>query len=486
MLRALLLAAAATLPLTGAPAAHAATSADEGLAQLNAMRARLGLAVVAAHDPALDDACAKHLSYLARNGLESSPVHPEDPTRPGYTPEGDRAGRNGVLAGVWHGGQRTVEDIWGDAVYHRSVLMRPRLNAIGYAQTDDGMACLTVGDYDNARRTPTATVYPYPADGTQDVPTTFTVPEVPDPSAEVPEATGRLGYLLSGTVNGPWSSGAQVTITSASLTDEAGAPAPVHVADITSSPVLGGGDFGLFPTQPLKPAQWYTAHVEGVAVDETQSWPLSMTWRFRTRAATPDLRWGLNTQDGRGVAVASDSTAPVRVSARRAGRTLWSATLKPAGRVDQPAFAAMPAGLHGNAINLCVHQDAQAAMGTFDDCQDGVGLIAQRSRVSADRPMVVTSRLSGRRLALTMRLSAQWQGAALRTRICVRPDIMRPASRCGAWHGTRARASQTFSAAAPKLGGDLSVVFRLKTRSGATWNSAFGWQWPTLHGTGFS
>jgi uncharacterized protein YkwD len=116
-------------------AAHQAGMAKVLLAQVNRVRREAGLAAVSL-DEKLSDGCAKHANYVARN-LEHPKVlglgiHDEDPTLPGATPEGARAGSVGVIAVISDPGD-SVEG-WIATLYHRVPLLDPALKRIGYGQ----------------------------------------------------------------------------------------------------------------------------------------------------------------------------------------------------------------------------------------------------------------------------------------------------------------------------------------------------------------
>ena len=137
--------------------------------------------------------------------------------------------------------------------------------------------------------------YPWPANGTRDVPLTFESHELPSPYDAVPGAS-QLGYLLSVNLNGPWDFTRGVELGSVSLVPDGGAPVAVTGVDRNSP--NGGymrGGFALFPHQPLAYGTWYKARATGRVLTTISSefdsrdahLPFDFTWRFKTRQLDP-------------------------------------------------------------------------------------------------------------------------------------------------------------------------------------------------------
>src|SRR4051794_15452451 len=72
--------------------------AAQAIAFLNQQRAANGIPSVV-EDPAMSDACAKHIAYMEvfRSGDLGDNPHAEDPAQPGYTPEGNTAAASSAL-----------------------------------------------------------------------------------------------------------------------------------------------------------------------------------------------------------------------------------------------------------------------------------------------------------------------------------------------------------------------------------------------------
>jgi hypothetical protein len=114
-----------------------AIPASEAVRLLNVQRAANGMAPVT-ENPAYDDGCAKHNHYMSLNGI----THFEDPAKPGYTPEGDAAGRHSELAQVddssfWS----ETTNPWSHAPYHLYGMFAPATSDVGY-DAREGYACL--------------------------------------------------------------------------------------------------------------------------------------------------------------------------------------------------------------------------------------------------------------------------------------------------------------------------------------------------------
>jgi len=104
------------------------------LALLNAYRTTAGVGAVAL-DPALSAMCEKHAHYLRRNqghpSTEGLGMHNEDAKLPGYTADGAKAGKAGVIT-LTHAPLASVPG-WIDTLYHRVPLLEPRLQKVGFA-----------------------------------------------------------------------------------------------------------------------------------------------------------------------------------------------------------------------------------------------------------------------------------------------------------------------------------------------------------------
>ncbi|MDQ3722637.1 MAG: hypothetical protein M3376_06125 [Actinomycetota bacterium] len=258
---------------------------DPAVAQLNAWRASVGVPPVR-HDQELSRGCRSHAAYHRVNSAFTG--HSEAPSAPGYSESGDRAARTSVLAYD----DRSVGGIadWEPAPYHRIALLEPRLVASGFWR-EFGLSCMNVGRLDAAQRTADLTAYTYPANGQEDVPTTFWCNELPNPCAAVPGNDGRApsGFNLSVQFNGPWARMGAPLVASATLAPAGGAPLAVTVQSRES---LLRRAIVVIPHEPLTAGTTYVAAASGsvaaTADDATPAvHPFAVSWSFSTPGTTP-------------------------------------------------------------------------------------------------------------------------------------------------------------------------------------------------------
>lgn len=121
------------------PAAHAEPSppfipADaDWLTTVNYFREMSGLGPVAPDD-ALSAGAVKHSCYMLLNDI----THYEDPSKPGYTVEGERAGRNGNVAvsSAFNTKARSHIELWMSGPFHAVGVLRRDLKTVGYGGCD--------------------------------------------------------------------------------------------------------------------------------------------------------------------------------------------------------------------------------------------------------------------------------------------------------------------------------------------------------------
>src|SRR6185295_5218248 len=106
---------------------------EKVLERINLHRKAAGLDPVAI-DPALSKGCVAHAEYLVKNvdhpSTQGLGLHSEDPKLPGYSKEGERAGKGSVIF-LGLGGSEAV-DGWMGSLLHRIPLLQSRLRKIGY------------------------------------------------------------------------------------------------------------------------------------------------------------------------------------------------------------------------------------------------------------------------------------------------------------------------------------------------------------------
>src|SRR5262245_26882541 len=164
--------------------------------RINVYRKAAGLEPVAL-DPALSKGCAAHAAYLVTNvdhpSTQGLGLHSEDAKLPGYSKEGERAGKASVIF-LGREGEQAV-DGWIGSLFHRIPLLQSRLRKIGYGAARGGPAKVTVVlDATNGLApVKDSTVVVYPAEDQKEVPLSL-VPEIPDP---VPDSVGTSGYPVT-------------------------------------------------------------------------------------------------------------------------------------------------------------------------------------------------------------------------------------------------------------------------------------------------
>lgn len=271
------LGAAAVLAL---PAAALAATPAQVLRALDAERAVNGIPAGVQEAPDQSAACALHNGYRAANG-GAVVGHVEDPTRPGYTPEGAEAGRTAVLAGTsWSDGNP-----YADAPIHLMRLMDPRLQRAG---VDDrpGLSCTTV-TAGLGPAGPADAVYTVPGDGRVGIPVAQVAEEapfVPGDLLRLPAGT-RTGPHLLVLADGPFARDGDTRLVEVRLTGPLG---PVEVrwiddADPRIGPYIPPGGIAV-AVEPLVAGSAYRASATVLGAHGVR---LTRTWSFRTAGIAP-------------------------------------------------------------------------------------------------------------------------------------------------------------------------------------------------------
>lgn len=297
--------------LAGAPA-RADVSGPEIVGYLNAQRSAQGVPAGIVEDAALSDGCAKHNAYDRINGVLS---HGEDPSRQGYTPEGDQAGQKSVLyagSGPW----TSIHDPLETAPIHLHQLLAPRLDRMG-ASENQGYGCATTLASRNRPAPPSDVTYTYPGDGAAAWPVAQTASEGPYTPGErvgIPAGTTTGPYLyvmFDGPDLTPFDS---ATATSATLVGPEGSLDVAVVDNHTSGlePYLPTG-MEVIPRAPLRPDTTYTASVAASVSTQGGGGPtrtFSRTWSFATGALGNTVRVTGTATSGRQIGVWVSSDAP--------------------------------------------------------------------------------------------------------------------------------------------------------------------------------
>ena len=279
------LAAAAWLSVPRADA----VSASKAHSLWNKQRKMHGLPAGLVNRAALNDGCRKHNNYMATN---NELTHFEDDTKPGYTPEGDLAGRSSVLgygSPAWNTLNRNP---WENAPIHLSQMLDPTLKFTGYDESQNHECATTLARYIEGyggRPSPQRSkLFTYPGPGTTIYRGSRTreAPFTPGQLVGIPQGklTGPHLYILIFPGEGVADFNERADITRAWLKNPAGRKLGVAIVDETNDQIanyIPAGGF-VIPRRALRAGKQYTAHVVVKYAGQT----LRRTWRFRANSRT--------------------------------------------------------------------------------------------------------------------------------------------------------------------------------------------------------
>lgn len=331
------------------PAVAAAdVSGPEIVGFLNAQRAANEIPAGIIEDPVLSSGCAKHNAYGAQNDTLE---HAEDPSKPGYSAEGEQAAQTSVLyagGGPWTAANNPFET----APIHLHQLLAPRIDRMG-ASENGGYGCATTFG-SRARPAPASDVtYTYPGDGAQGWVASQTAaegPYTPGQRVGIPEGAETGPYLYA-MFDGPLLSGFEAASGATGSLAGPGGGVPVAVVDNTTAGLENYLPTGaeLIPRTPLAPGTAYTAQVaatvEGVA--------FSHRWRFTTADGPDPFRAKARRKKTKilvTVKALSDVRAAIKVGGRRATKEIKAGTTfrqrfpAPAGPVKVRIVVTMAGG----------------------------------------------------------------------------------------------------------------------------------------------
>lgn len=249
---------------------------DQALARINECRKIAGLAPVEI-DAKLSKGCAAHAAYLVKNSGHPSTAglgaHNEDPKLPGYTPEGETAGKSSDINFM---PPPESVDSWMASLFHRVPILHPHLKKVGLGWAEGGKhGWVCVLDVTNGvaggRQVPFVL---YPADKQTGVPLAFGG-EVPNP---IPKDEDDAGYPI--TVTFP--EGRPVKKVEATLKDADGKSLEVWLSspDKPADDRFQRNTIGVIAKDPFKPNTTYTVTVSGKIGGA--AW--TKTWSFTTKA----------------------------------------------------------------------------------------------------------------------------------------------------------------------------------------------------------
>jgi hypothetical protein len=263
-----------TISVVPEPEPHWVTGPSRaGMDALNAWRADAGLSPHRI-DRRRAQHCGLHHEYWRLNGFSA---HDEDAARPGYTPEGERAGKS---ASCWAQGDGAefVRKI-GASILHRSSLVGRPDEGVGFFAGPAG-ALLWGAEIDSVSRGAPVMV---PGPGQTGTPLACE-PEEPKPSVD-PNFYGRArGFPVSAT----WSRLADPGVKDRKLeVFAAGAPKPLAGTTFSYERPYNDGFRAGYPDSsvifvsdgPLPAATTFTARLSATAPDG----PVEVVWQFRTK-----------------------------------------------------------------------------------------------------------------------------------------------------------------------------------------------------------
>jgi hypothetical protein len=175
------------LVLIAAPPARAALAPAEQIAALNAQREANGIPGDVVEVPGWTEGCRRHMAYIAANG--GVLTHEEDPSLPGYTPDGAQTGRRSVITPL-EDAFNAQGNAFEFAPLHLMQVLAPALTRMGVW----GGCATTSPGYD--RRAARPALFTYPGDGATSV-------YAFEQASELPFAPGDFVGLPQGTTTGP-------------------------------------------------------------------------------------------------------------------------------------------------------------------------------------------------------------------------------------------------------------------------------------------
>jgi hypothetical protein len=248
------------------------------LAELQQMRAHVGVKIAIEADAELQAGCALHAAYLKRHRDQAEKwpdCHEEHVDREGYSVAGAWAGRSSVVVSGVRSDQAAIAS-WMDTFYHRLPLLHPGLRRIGYVRDGDvavldaiSMVDPLLNQYD------IVVVWPY--QGMQDAPNRFS-PEMPNP---VPgEDQSKFGYPITLQCT-ERSSGLPLDVRMVlRVGNERGKEVPCWWSSPSqpSNELLAPSNaFCLIPKAPLQKRKTYWVQAEFVGEDQR------LEWTFKTK-----------------------------------------------------------------------------------------------------------------------------------------------------------------------------------------------------------
>ncbi|MCC6737966.1 MAG: CAP domain-containing protein [Planctomycetia bacterium] len=280
--RALVIAAAASLAALAEDPPAADPTADKVLEKVNEWRKLAGLQPVKL-DEALSKGCRAHAEYLKTNqghpSVQGLGAHGEDPKLPGYTPEGEKAGKSSDIS--FEDPVPAVDGLMA-TLFHRVPLLNPALEKIGFGAASEGGKWFVVLDVMNGvGKKPPAKGNPpvvFPRAKQKDVPLAFGG-EMPNPIPE--DKDGKAGFPITA----QFPSGIPVKEATVGLKDADGKPVECWIStpEKPADARYQRNTVCAFPKDLLKPGTTYTVSMAAKVGGK----PWSAEWTFTTAGEPP-------------------------------------------------------------------------------------------------------------------------------------------------------------------------------------------------------
>ena len=274
----------ASIAIAGVAAAILATAASASAARTAAIlsaynedRVANGLPAVHTINPAMQQGCVNHDRYMF---LNHELADGEDPSKPGYTPQGNfqDGAQGGQVVAEDIGWSRTYEP-WRTAPIHLFLTFDPSVAQIGYADAD-GFQCLRMRGEDTPPPPPVIVTpggMPLPPGPvappafyawTSDAGPKYVPPA--EHAGETPYTPQQLVGIPASATTGPnillFSAADRATPESATISGPQGQVSSALVNYNTSNSIGDGkwfpGGGVLIPRRPLRPSTTYTATVD--------------------------------------------------------------------------------------------------------------------------------------------------------------------------------------------------------------------------------
>ena len=266
----------ALVALAATPGAAYAATGAEVAARLSAQREAHGIPGGITENPEWSARCAKHVAWIEQNNrLE----HGEEPGTPGYSEDGDWAGRNSNLA-RFQGLDFNRGNPYLHAPYHLLGLLHPAMESIGASENGE-IGCHTTFPGFTRPAPAVDTFYSYPGDGTTIAwsEEAHELPSVPGDEVGLPEGT-ITGPNMEVFWRGPDGAPRLDFLVAATLNDAGGSAVDVRTVGRAQSKFVIAGSGFVIPAKPLQPGTTYSASATFSAQDGSRSF--TGRWSFKT------------------------------------------------------------------------------------------------------------------------------------------------------------------------------------------------------------